>query len=192
MNNLKVENIIIGKQFENTENLKSFLKIIKEKNIKLNIVEEGKQIKIEELYLEVLWPNSKQIINYNKLNNNSLMCKLIYKDFSMIFTGDIEKETEKILISKYQKNNKLKSSILKVAHHGSNSSSTKEFLNLVKPQIALIGVGANNKYGHPNNEILDRLKQLNCKIYRTDKMGEIKIYVDQNSKIRINYYTKTN
>jgi len=192
MDNLKVENIIISKQFENTENLKSFLKTVKEKNIKLNIVEEGKKIKIEELYLEVLWPNSKQVINHNKLNNNSLICKLIYKNFSMIFTGDIEKETEKILISKYQKNNKLRSNILKVAHHGSNSSSTKEFLNLVNPQIALIGVGANNKYGHPNNEILDRLKQLNCKIYRTDKMGEIKIYVDQNSKIRTNYYTKTN
>ena len=67
----------------------------------------------------------------------------------------------------------LKSDILKVAHHGSKTSTSKDFLEAVSPQIALIGVGENNKFGHPNNVVLDRLKDIDCKIYRTDKDGEI-------------------
>ena len=89
----------------------------------------------------VLWPNDKELIEENPLNNNSLVCKLIYKNFSMLFTGDIEEIAEKEILRKYNNNlSLLKSTVLKVAHHGSKTSSCIDFLNAVKPKIALIGV----------------------------------------------------
>lgn len=160
---LKVKNVIIGQQFDDSENLRKFLEIINEKNIKVNVVEAGNRIYIEKnLYFDVLWPGSNQEISENSINNNALVCKLNYKNFTMLFTGDIEEEAEKVLVSKYDGMNILKSTVLKVAHHGSKSSSTEEFLNLVQPKIALIGVGENNLYGHPNPEVLTMLTNLRC------------------------------
>lgn len=186
MEQLNVKNVIIGKQFENSENLQEFLKIIKEKNIRVTVVEAGDKIYIQkDLYFDVLWPDTGQAISENPINNNALVCKLCYKTFTCIFTGDIEEETEKILVSKYGITDILKSTILKVAHHGSKSSSIEEFLKLVQPKIALIGVGKNNLYGHPNNEVLERLENFKCKIYRTDINGEISIIVNRKGKIKI-------
>ncbi len=164
MEELKVKQIIIGKQFDNSENYNKFLDIIKEKNVKVHVVEAGIKINIEKnLFFQVLWPNDKQKISENSINNNALVCKLNYKNFSMLFTGDIEEEAEKILMSNYKNKYNLKATILKVGHHGSKTSSTSEFLNLVNPKIALIGVGKNNTFGHPNNEVLERLYNLRCK-----------------------------
>lgn len=115
------------------------LKIVKEKKTKLHVVEIGQKIKIEkDLYLDILWPNAKNKIPENVLNNNSLVCKMVYQKFSILFTGDIEEIAEKAILEKYRDSDMLKSTILKVAHHGSKSSSTEEFLNAVKPKIALI------------------------------------------------------
>ena len=91
--------------------------------------------------LDILWPDTKTKITHNVLNNNSLVFQLTYKNSSILFTGDIEEIAEKAILRKYAKNKRiLKSNILKVAHHGSKTSSTKEFLQAVNPQIALIGV----------------------------------------------------
>ncbi len=70
-----------------------------------------------------------------------------------------------------------------MAHHGSNTSSIREFIDAVKPQIALIGVGENNMYGHPSDEVISRLQSFGTKIYRTDECGEITIEVNKNGKI---------
>ena len=158
---ITVKNVIIGKQFETSENYEEFLKIIKEKKIQVRVVEEGSKILVEkDLFFDVLWPNSNQIVSDNSMNNNALVCKLTYKDFTMLFTGDIELEAEKVLVSKYKDTKTLKATILKVGHHGSKTSSTPDFLNLIKPKIAFIGVGKNNTFGHPNEEVLQRLKNL--------------------------------
>ena len=122
-------------------------------------------------------------INENVLNNNSLICKLVYKDFSVLFTGDIEELAEKAILKKYKESKLLKSTILKVAHHGSKTSSSKEFISAVQPQIALIGVGSNNKFGHPSDITIETLKAINCKIYRTDEDGEISINVKNNKML---------
>lgn len=162
MEELKVENIIIGKQFEESENYQNFIEIVNKNKIKVYVVEAGKKINIEKnLYFDVLWPDSKNVVEKNSINNNSLLGKLIYNNFSILFTGDIEEIAEKSILKKYEKNKSiLDSDILKVAHHGSKSSSTEEFLNVVKPKIALIGVGKNNNFGHPNNEVLERLRRI--------------------------------
>lgn len=164
MGELKVKNVIIGKQFENSENYQEFLKIVKENKIKVHIVEAGYKIQIEEnLYFNVLWPIDNNIISDNLLNNNSLVCKLIYKDFSIMFTGDIEEMAEKEILKMYKNNfGILRSNVLKVAHHGSKTSTTEEFLKAINPQIALIGVGKDNTFGHPNGDILERMQNLRC------------------------------
>ena len=111
---------------------------------------------------------------------------IIYNDFSILFTGDVEEIAEREIISKYQNNlSILESDILKVAHHGSKTSSIVEFLEIVKPQIALIGVGESNKFGHPSETVIDRLKVMNAEIYRTDEDGEIDIYVARDGKIEV-------
>lgn len=156
-----MKNIIIGKQFETSENYQEFVNLVKEKQIEVQVVEAGQRIKIEkDLYFDVLWPNTKNIINENNINNNSLVCKLLYKKFSILFTGDIEEIAERAILQEYKNTNTLKSTILKVAHHGSKSSSIAEFLNTIKPKIALIGVGEKNIFGHPNSKVLERLQRM--------------------------------
>ena len=82
----------------------------------------------------------------------------------MVFTGDIEEIAEKKILPEYKNNLRmLNSTILKIAHHGSKTSSMQEFLEAVKPKIVLIGVGENNKFGHPNKEVLERLELLRFK-----------------------------
>lgn len=159
LENMNVENIVIGVQAEEYENCKEFIKLVKEKNIRIIVLEKNDILKMDkETYIEVFFPDMNNTIIENKINNNSLVFKLIYNEFSMLFTGDIEEEAEKYLVNEYK--SKLQSTILKVAHHGSKTSSTLEFINYVKPKIALIGVGKDNTFGHPNKEVLERLNKM--------------------------------
>ena len=112
---IEVKNVVIGKQFEDSENYREFFKIVKAKNVNVFVVSESQKINIEkDLFLDILWPNKNQEIQENSINNNALVCKLNYKSFSMLFTGDIEDEAEKVLSSKYKDTNVLKADILKV------------------------------------------------------------------------------
>lgn len=187
MQNMKVKNAIISNQPETSQNFQEFIKIAKEKKINIIVVNAGDKLNIEkDLYFNILWPDKNAFISENTLNNNSIVCKLNYKNFSCIFTGDIEEVAEKKILQENRNNLQiLNSTILKVAHHGSKTSSGLEFLKSVKPKIALIGAGENNKFGHPNNEALKRIENLGIKIYRTDQMGEISILINNNRKIRI-------
>lgn len=92
-----------------------------------------------------------------------MVAKLNYKAVSILLTGDIEEIAEKQILEEYKNSNILKSTILKVGHHGSKTSSTQQLLEMVKPKVALIGVGENNTFGHPNNEVLERLINLRSK-----------------------------
>lgn len=92
-----------------------------------------------------------------------MVAKLNYKAVSILLTGDIEEIAEKQILEEYKNSNILKSTILKVGHHGSKTSSTQQLLEMVKPKVALIGVGENNTFGHPNNEVLERLVNLRSK-----------------------------
>lgn len=182
MEELQVKNVIFAKQEEDSNNYQEFIELVKEKNIKLRIVEKGNRIRIEdEIYFDLLWPPKKQI-EENALNNNSIVAQLVYREFSMLFTGDIEEKAEKEILQDVN-SNYLKATVLKVAHHGSKTSTTTEILKEIKPQVALIGVGKNNNFGHPSKETLEKLKNCNSKIYRTDESGEISITVNKKGKI---------
>ena len=184
---LKVKNIIIGKQNEVSTNYSEFIKTAQNKKINIKVVEGKTKIDIEpNIYFDILWPYSNTMISEDAINNNSLVCKLNYKKFSMLFTGDIEEIAEKEILYKYSKNlGVLKSDILKVGHHGSKTSSSNEFIKEISPKYVVIGVGKNNKFGHPNNGVLERLNNYGTKIYRTDEDGEISIIVNRKGKVKI-------
>ena len=184
MENFDVKNIIISRQIENSDNYNKFLEIVKKKKINIIVVTAGEHLQIDKYtYFEILWPSNKMILE-NGINNNSIVANLVYGDFKMLFTGDIELIAEKEIIKKYN----ISSNILKVAHHGSITSSSENFIKNVNPEIAIIGVGKNNKYGHPSDLILERFKHFNIEIYRTDKHGEIYISVNKNGKYKVNTY----
>lgn len=140
---LQVKNIIISKQGEVSSNFKQLLNSLKRKKIKVIAVTAGDKVQIDkECYFEILFPQTK-LISSNVLNNNSIVAKFCMKNkkgkvFSMLFTGDIEQIAEKQMIELYQESKSLEATVLKVAHHGSKTSSTKPWLELVKPKIALI------------------------------------------------------
>ncbi len=185
LQNLKVDYIVLGKQMEINENYVDFQKIVKQKKIKVKMVTAGQQIKLEnDLTCHVLWPETKKEIAENTINNQSLVFQLVYRKFTMLLTGDIEKIAEEKLIQKYGKTNALQSNLLKIPHHGSKTSSTDEFLQCVKPQVALIGVGKNH-FGHPSEEVLNRLQEHQILYYRTDQQGEIHVAVLPNSQMEI-------
>lgn len=123
-----------------SSNYNKFLNLIEEKHINIIEVKKGDRIYFDKVtYIDILWPDIDQI-EENILNNNSIVMNLNYRKFKMLFTGDIEEEAEKEIITLYKKTNNLNADVLKVAHHGSKTSTCEQFLNLVKPKIALIGV----------------------------------------------------
>lgn len=185
LNELKVEMVFLAKQAEDSSQFQEFQEIIKEKKINIQVLQAGDLVNIEKgIYFKILHP-SENIINENAINNNALVCKFMYNNFSMLFTGDIEEIAEKEIVKNYKDTDILNADILKIAHHGSKSSSTEEFLELVSPKIALIGVGQNNLYGHPADQTIERLEKIGTKIYRTDEDGEISIEVDKKGRIKI-------
>ena len=114
------------------------------------------------------------------INNESVVGRLTFGNFAMLFTGDAEGPVEKTMAASYGK--KLKCQVLKAGHHGSKTSSTAEFLKLVKPESVVMSLGVNNQYGHPHEALLNRLQKQGVKnIYRTDVNGTITIVSDGSS-----------
>ena len=108
----------------------------------------------------------------NEPNANSIVLRLDYGEFSMLLMGDAEEQTESRLMSR---DADLTAKLIKIAHHGSKYASSEDFIKRVKPEAAIISTGAWNRYSHPAQSVIDRLKGLNAKLYRTDLQGEITI-----------------
>lgn len=134
-------------------------------------------------------PNTKAVFlspenqTYSDNNSYSAVIKLTYGQNSFLLTGDTEKENEAKMIDKYGIS--LKSDLVKLAHHGSSTSNSPEFLSAVDPQVALASCGYKNKYSHPHKEILKYLKENDIALYRTDEQGDIIIYSD-GQKLSVN------
>ena len=142
--------------------VEEFLDAMERKNLEYEVPEIGTKFDNGLANCEVMSIDN----NAEDLNNSSIVIQMNYLEQSYLFMGDSEKEVENS--REWNKVN-----VLKVGHHGSNSSSTEKFLNQVKPEIAIISVGANNQYKHPSTDVLTRLKSLNINIYRTDEYGSI-------------------
>lgn len=190
IDNINVRKVVVCKQSMITQEYLNIINKCKKKNIKIIVVERGDKLKIDKrTEFEILHPGERFLDDgKGGLNANAIVCKMNYKlnngkIFSILFTGDIEVESEKELEQVYGK--KLKADILKIAHHGSKTSSREKFIKLVSPKIALIGVGENNKFGHPADITLERLEKENVKVYRADQMGEISITINKNGEIKV-------
>ncbi len=149
--------------------------ILKEKNVPIIALKESDEINYLNDKFDVLFP-PPDFLDDKDLNNTILTLQFISPDMKAIFTGDIGQNIENYLVSKYD----LHSDILKVAHHGSRFSSSPEFLNAVAPKLSVIEVGKNS-YGHPAPAVLERLAEINSKIFRTDKNGIVKIFAENNN-----------
>lgn len=183
MEKVKVKNIIISEQAEHSENYERFKKLMIHKKIRLIEVKKGDKIKIGRYSeFKILFPTSR-LLSENLLNNNSIVAQFNYNNFKMLFTGDIEKLAEQQILKAEKA--EIRADILKVAHHGSKTSSIPEFIKAVKPKIALIGVGKNNTFGHPNQQTIKNLENIKCRIYRTDLQGEIIIKIDQKGRMNV-------
>ncbi len=121
---------------------------------------------------EPFFTKDKMTTGGNEANANSIVARLDYGSFSMLLAGDAEDQTEHRLLTK---DLDLQTRVLKVSHHGSKYASSKDFVDRVKPEVAIVSCGAWNRYGHPSQAVLDRLKAANVKLYRTDLQGEITI-----------------
>ena len=121
---------------------------------------------------EPMFTKDKMSTGGNEANANSIVARLDYGTFSMLLTGDAEDQTEHRLLTKELD---LQSKVIKISHHGSKYATSKDFLDRVKPEVAVVSCGAWNRYGHPAQAVLDRLKAANVKLYRTDLQGEITI-----------------
>lgn len=117
------------------------------------------------------------------INDCSLVLRIAYGNVSFLLTGDIEKEAEQAVLGRGRD---IRSTVLKVAHHGSKSSSSSRFLDAVRPEVAVISVGKGNPYGYPHGEVLARLKQVGARVFRTDLSGTVKVITDgQTYKVEV-------
>lgn len=151
-----------------------WLEFLDGNNVEVYPVSRGDIINIEDdLTFEVLWPKNIEDINDLNLNNTSIVLLLRYKEFSALFMGDAEIEVEEDIVSNYD----FEVNVLKVGHHGALTSSSKEFISMLLPQVSVISVGDNN-FGHPNNDVIERLKTQGAVVYRTDQEGTIEMISD--------------
>lgn len=176
LENFKVKQIYDSGLTTTTALYRQYLTTVQKKNIPFEVVAQGSTIDLGGgAVLKVLAPQ-KPFITQSELNNNSIVLKLTYGKFSMMLTGDAEKEAEDKLIKDYA--GELKSSVLKSGHHGSNTSSTTAFLKAVAPEAIIISVGANNDYHHPHPSTMKKYAELKAKVYQTDRDGTLTITSD--------------
>mgnify|MGYP003681944547 CR=1 FL=1 len=155
-----------------------WLRLLKEKDIKCTIAQAGQQIDLGRVVIEVLNPQMSHLAGTESdIDNNGVVLHISMGEVSFLLTADIMWEAEFELITHRAS---LTSTVLKVAHHGSDTSTTPEFLAVVNPEVAVISVGANNRFGHPTPEVMGRLEENlgSEKIYRTDEQGTIEFTTD--------------
>ena len=147
----------------------SMVKYAEKQGAPLSVPQEGDTLRLGGATVTILhcWPEA---IDYGRTKDSSIVVRIDYGQTSFIITGDAEDWSEYMMIDSGMN---LKADVLRVAHHGSSTASTLEFLQSVRPEYAVISVGKDNGYGHPHQEVLDRLNEVGSKILRTDELGTI-------------------
>ncbi|MDP5276193.1 ComEC/Rec2 family competence protein [Chengkuizengella axinellae] len=167
IDNFNIGKIYMPKISANTQTFESVLTSVQSKGLKISTADEVLEFGIEhEVYLNFLAP----IGTSSDRNEMSAVVRLEYGNHSFLFTGDADDKSENEMIESREE---LKSTVLLVGHHGSSTSSTQAFLDKVKPEYAVIQSGEGNSYGHPTDEVLQRLDNVGAEIYRNDLQGDI-------------------
>ena len=171
LDKVEVDQIIDSGKFHTTLTYAKYINQIRKHEIPVNIARKNERIDIDPLL-------NIQILNtfeFKKGNNqSSIVLKINYKEIDFLLMGDVEREQEIELLKKYN----LKADIVKVAHHGSKTSSSAAFLKEVNPKVALITYSKENEYGHPVHRVIDNLYKLNTHIYSTAVFGDVIVSTD--------------
>lgn len=187
--NYEIGAIYMPKVTHNTNTYEKLLNAINDKGMKIKVARGGKESTIpfdDDVSVRILAPLREE---YADLNDYSVVLRLDYKSASFLLTGDIESVSEGDLVAEYPE--LLRTDVLKVPHHGSSSSSTKEFLAAVKPDYAVISCEKDSDYGHPAPDVLQRLEDAGAKYYRTDLYGTIAFITDGNAfTIRTEFFNE--
>ena len=173
INSFEIENVYMPKIETTTKTFEDVLDAISNKGLNITAPKKGDTFEIGDATCEIM---TDAILDKNNLNLSSITIKLQFGNNSFLFMGDAETKNEDT--RQWEKVD-----VLKVAHHGSTTSSGVKFINQVKPEIAIIMVGKNNSYKLPKEEVLNRLKDVNSTIYRTDITGSIEMICDGNEII---------
>lgn len=167
-----IDTILMPNATSTSKTFESVLNSIENKNYKITVPKIDEEFNYDNIKLKVLYTGT----NEKDLNNSSIVLKLTYFNNKFLFTGDATSKVEKKLLNK-----DIESDVLKIGHHGSEYSTTNDFLDKVNPKYAIIEVGKNNTYKHPKQTTLDKLNAKNIKVYRTDLDGTIKLTSDGNN-----------
>lgn len=166
--NFDIGIIYMPKIQTNTKTFEDVLDAVSEKGLKITSPKKGDEFEVGGARCEIM---TDRIEDTSNLNLSSIVIRMTYGTQSFLFMGDAEKENE-------ETRQWPQTTVLKVGHHGSSTSSSTQFLNEVQPQISVISVGKDNKYGHPTKTTINKLEKIKTKIYRTDESGTITITSD--------------
>lgn len=157
----------------------SWLELIRSKKIPLVIIDQPQEITLDEdCYLDIIYPRTSFLNReVDNLNNSSIVARLVYGQTVFLLTGDAEAEVEQELLD-LASTTDLSAPMLKVGHHGSDTSSSEEFLDTVQPQIAIIPAALENKFGHPSLRVVKRLERLGAAVYQTGVDGTVRAVSD--------------
>lgn len=164
--NFEIGTIYMPKVQTNTKTFEDVLDAVQEKELKITTPQIKDIFTIGQAQCQVLAVDN----NAKNLNLSSIVIQMKFDNITYLFTGDSEKEVEEKMLKTKED---IKANVLKVGHHGSNTSSSEKFIQAVAPEISVISVGKDNSYGHPNQEIIERLEEQESQIYRTDQVGNI-------------------
>ncbi len=171
INNFEIGTIYMPKVQTNTKTFEDVLDAISNKGLTITTPEVGYVFEVGNTKCEVMCAGTGTTEENSNLNLSSIVIRMVYGEESFLFMGDAEEKNE-------SSRQWPQTTVLKVGHHGSDTSSSESFLNQVKPEISVISVGINNTYGHPKKTTLDKLNALGTSIYRTDQNGTITITCD--------------
>ena len=181
-----VKNCIMPSETKTSKVFERTLDALEENEVNVLLPVPGDVFTLEKASFEILAPNSE---DYAECNDFSVVLRLDFGERSILFTGDAEKISETEMIAKYGETDALSADVLKVGHHGSDSSTTADFLSLISPSYAVISCGVDNKYGHPKPAIVTRLLDADIEVYRTDKHGTVVLITD-GEKLEFTWLTK--
>lgn len=164
INNFDIEKIYMPDVTTTTKTFLDVLEAIEKKNMTYDVPNINQNFTLGSTLFQVIYTGNDK----KNLNNSSIVLKATFKNTSYLFTGDATSEVEKKILNK-----NIQATVLKVGHHGSKYSTTTDFLNKVNPKYAIISVGKNNSYNHPNQVTINKLEKKNIEIHRTDQEGSI-------------------
>ena len=171
INKFDIDNVFIGDYKKDNKTYEELMMALRYKNMTYSTPAVGNSYTMGNASFTIIAPNK----TYDDPNNNSIALVLKNGENTFLFTGDCEEPAERdILVNGID----IECDVYKAGHHGSSTSSNRDFLDVISPEYSVISCAANNEYGHPHSDVLNNLREMNTKVYRTDEQGSIVAYSD--------------